>query len=194
MRWCSPFRDRYGTSMLHRGYHGWGRFHSSSITMVSRTCRCQKVTLMSVRVASRPLHPSYGQVLGTDLSGDAILNVLGFLPHLTCIPPAPSSLLPCRDGFGGAQPVTPSTSCSRTPESAPAPAASPCSSIPTRYPPCVGFFCPHPNHPSWLAHHPHGFPNVFLQSHPVKYPCQRIKRILGLPQVGGGHHPVVCLE
>ena len=37
---CIPFKDRHGTKMLHRGHRGWGMLPSSSITMVSWTCRC----------------------------------------------------------------------------------------------------------------------------------------------------------
>ena len=39
-----------GTSMSHRGHRGWGRLPSSRITAVSLTCRCQKCTLIAVRV------------------------------------------------------------------------------------------------------------------------------------------------
>ena len=75
-----PFKDLHGTSMSQRGHSGWRRFPSSSVTMVSRTCRCQKCTRMAVSVAARPLHPSTGQVPSPAFSGNAIRNILGSLP------------------------------------------------------------------------------------------------------------------
>ena len=63
VRLCGPFRDLYGTIILHRGHHGWVEFLSSSITIMYWTFRCQKYTHMEVRVASRTLHPSKGKRL-----------------------------------------------------------------------------------------------------------------------------------
>ena len=39
---CRPFSPLRGTCMLHRARRGRGKFPSSSITTVSRTCRCTK--------------------------------------------------------------------------------------------------------------------------------------------------------
>ena len=89
VRWCSPFRDRHGSSMLHRGHHGWGRFPSSSITTVYWTCRCQNFIRMAVRVAARTLHPSTGKGLGPVFARNTILNVMGSSP-----PPSPSPSFP----------------------------------------------------------------------------------------------------
>ena len=86
---CDPFRDRHGTSISHRGQHGWGRFTYSIITTVSRTCQCQKCTRMAVRVAACQLHPSTGQGLGPAFSGNTILYVLEFL-----LPTSPSPSCP----------------------------------------------------------------------------------------------------
>ena len=40
--------------MLHQGHRGWGRFPSSKMTTVSRTCWCRKWTRIAVLVAARP--------------------------------------------------------------------------------------------------------------------------------------------
>ena len=82
VRQCILFRARYGTIMSHRGNRGWGGFPSSSITMVSQTCRCHKCTHMAVRISAWPLHPLTEQVLGPAFSGNIVLNVLGSSPLL----------------------------------------------------------------------------------------------------------------
>ena len=80
VRQCIPFISRHGTRMLNRGHRGWGRLTSSSITPVSRTCRCQKCTRIAILIASRKLHPSTGQGLGPDFARNLIINVLGSSP------------------------------------------------------------------------------------------------------------------
>ena len=114
LRWFSLFRDRHSTSMLHRGYCGWGRLTSSSITTVSRTCQFQKCIRMSVRVSSHPLHPSNGKGIGPTFARNAILYILRSLPRLPSRPPALNPPSPRRAGFGGAQTLTPSPSPSIT--------------------------------------------------------------------------------
>ena len=63
--------------MSHREQHGWERFTSYNITMVSRTSQCHKWIRMDVRVDAWSLHTSTGQGLGPTFSGNVILNVLG---------------------------------------------------------------------------------------------------------------------
>ena len=41
---------------------------------------------------------------------------------------------------------------------------------------------------------PHFFLDIHLQPHPVKKSSQRVKPGLGPLRVGGGYHPVVCIE
>ena len=72
---CLTFRIRQGTSMSHQGHHGWGRFTSAKMTMVSRTCRCQKCTRIAVLVAASPGHPSIGQLYGPPLAGKSMQYV-----------------------------------------------------------------------------------------------------------------------
>ena len=77
---CLPFSLRQGTRMSHWGHRGWGRFPSSKIATVSRTCRCIKLTYIAVLVATRPGHPSTGQLLGPPLAGKAMQYVRGSSP------------------------------------------------------------------------------------------------------------------
>ena len=92
---CVRFRSCNGTRMLHIEHRGWGRFSSSNITPVNRTCRCQKCTRMTVHVASRTLQPSTEKGLGPDFSRNFILNIMGLSPpspsHLLSFFPAPPS-------------------------------------------------------------------------------------------------------
>ena len=73
VRLCVPVRAFNGTSMTHRGHHGWERLTSYRITTVFLTGQCQKCTLIAVHVDARPLHPSTGQGLGPTLAGNANL-------------------------------------------------------------------------------------------------------------------------
>ena len=93
VRRCIPFRSRHDTIMLHRGHRGWGRFPSSGITTVSRTCRCHKFTRMAVHVTTRTLHPSTVKGLGPAFSGNIILNAMVLSPPLpfSSVCPSPSS-------------------------------------------------------------------------------------------------------
>ena len=89
VHWCSPFRNRYITSMLHRGHRGWENFYSYSTTMVYRTSWYQKCIRMAICVAAWPLHLSTGQGLGPAFSGNSILIVLGSLPTPSSSPSCP---------------------------------------------------------------------------------------------------------
>ena len=96
---CTPFRARHGTSMLHRGHSGWGRFPSFNITTVSWTCQCHKCNRMAVRVTASPLHPSIGKGLGPSFAWNVIRNLL-VLSTLLPSPspsffPAPPLTIPC---------------------------------------------------------------------------------------------------
>ena len=51
--------------MLHQGHRGWGRFPSSTMITVSRTCRCRKYTQRPVLVISLPLYPLTGKSRGS---------------------------------------------------------------------------------------------------------------------------------
>ena len=85
-----PFKDLHGNSMSQRGHSGWRRFPSSSVSMVSRTCRCQKCTRMAVRISDRPLHPSTGKGLYPAFYRNIILNVLGLSPPSYLLPFCPT--------------------------------------------------------------------------------------------------------
>ena len=61
----------------------------------------------------------------------------------------------------------------------------------SRHPTFVGLVCPDPEGPACLADHAHSFLKVFLQSHLVKDPRQRVEQGLDPPRVGGGCHLVV---
>ena len=99
VRLCVPFMELNGTSMSHRGHRGWGRSTSSRITTMSLTCRCQKCTLIAVRVNARPLHPSTGLGLGPALIKNAILQVLVSLPPPSAMSPSNPNL-PLATPFG----------------------------------------------------------------------------------------------
>ena len=98
-RRCILFRARHGTSMSHRGHHGWGRFHFSKITTVSQTCRYQICNPMAVHIAALPLNTSTGQVLGPVFASNIILNVLVLSPQspspYLSFCPAPPLATPC---------------------------------------------------------------------------------------------------
>ena len=55
-----PLRARHGTNMSQFSHIGWGRFPSSKMMIVSRTCLLQKCTRIAVRVPALPGHPSTG--------------------------------------------------------------------------------------------------------------------------------------
>ena len=50
-----------------------------------------------------------------------------------------------------------------------------------RHPPGIGFVCPCPVRPVWMADHPHGFLDIHLQTHLVKEYHQNTKRNLEPP-------------
>ena len=62
---------RHGTSMSHREHLGCGRFPSSNMITMSRTCRLQKCIHIAVRVPDLPGEPSTGQLHGPPLVGKA---------------------------------------------------------------------------------------------------------------------------
>ena len=66
--------------MSHREHLGCGRFPSSKMITMSRTCRLQKCILISVLVPALPGQPSAGHPLGTPLVGKSIRYVLGSPP------------------------------------------------------------------------------------------------------------------
>ena len=70
--------------MSHWGHRGWGRFTSSKMTTVSRTCRCRKCTRINVLITARPGHPSTGQLRGPPAVGNSILMVV-LLSHCEVI-------------------------------------------------------------------------------------------------------------
>ena len=132
VRRCILFISLHGTRMSHRGHPGWGRLTSSSITMVSQTCRCQKFTRMAACVTARPLNPSTGQGLGPAFAGNFIRNILGSLPPS----PSPSSsfcttpLSTRRAGFGDVHPENALLDTSCTTNIGFVPVASPDNSAP----------------------------------------------------------------
>ena len=77
---CFPLRDRHGTSMSHHEHLGCGRFPSSNMITMSRTCRRQKCTLIAVRVPAFPGQPSTGHSLAPPLVGNSIRWVCGSPP------------------------------------------------------------------------------------------------------------------
>ena len=80
MSWCFPLRARHGTSMSHHEHLGCGRFPSSKMITMSRTCRLQKCILIAVRVPALPGQPSTGQLLRPTLVGKVIRYVRGSPP------------------------------------------------------------------------------------------------------------------
>ena len=128
VRWCDQLWDCHGTSMLHRGHREWGRFPYYSITTVSWTCLCQKCIRMDVLIATCPLHPPTGQGLSQPLPETPSYLSWDCCPRRLRCPPSLVPPFPRSAGFGGAQPVTPSSSPSRTLGSSSAPAVYPCSS------------------------------------------------------------------
>ena len=61
-------------------HRGWEKFPSSKITTVSIVCRCRKCTYIAVLVATRPGHPSIGQLHGPHFAGKVIWKVRGPVP------------------------------------------------------------------------------------------------------------------
>ena len=76
-----PFSALRGTCMSHLEHRGWGKFPSSSITTVSRTCRCTKCTHIAVLVARAPGTPPRG-----------ISSLPSFLERTSGIPGGPCPL------------------------------------------------------------------------------------------------------
>ena len=72
---CHPFSACRGTRMSHRVHCWWGRFPSSIMTTVYRTCRFRKCTRIAVRVAAWP-----GQLYRPPLDEKAIRDFRGPSP------------------------------------------------------------------------------------------------------------------
>ena len=151
---------------------------------------------MDVRVSARPLHLSTGKGLGLAFSRNFIRI---FWAHCPCLwlPCCPSVLLPLflrRSGFGGGYPVTNLLFPSRTPDTVPVPSASPGKSSPL----LSSYICrprlPGPRPPGMSGKPYPQVPEVFLQDHPVKYPCQHVERGLEPHWISGGYHPVVRVK
>ena len=80
LAWCLPLSARHRTSMLHREHLGFGRFPSSKMITMSRTCRLQKCIRIAVRVPALPGQTSTGKILGPPLVGKSIRYVCGSPP------------------------------------------------------------------------------------------------------------------
>ena len=78
--WCLPLSARHGTSMSHRDHLGCGRFPSSKMITMYRTCLLQKCIHITVRFPALPGQPYTGQLLGPPLVRKASLYVRGSPP------------------------------------------------------------------------------------------------------------------
>ena len=115
-------------------------------------------------------------------------------PHLLLITPVLEPPLPHRVGFVSTQSVTPYRIPSRTQDIWTAPSVSSC--ISSLIPSSAGyrFHLTVTQPPAWMAYYPHCFWDISLQPNPVKYSCQRVKWGMDPLWVGGGNHPVICIE
>ena len=126
---CLPFSVLQETSMLHRGHRRWGRFPSSKMTTVSRTCRCIKCTHIAFLVAARPGHPSIGQLYGLPWPG----SPCGTYADLPLWPRLYRSIFPLPIAHAVsscAPPIIPPPSSPRTPCTSPVPSAAPGRRVP----------------------------------------------------------------
>ena len=135
---CLPFRARQGTSILHWGYRGWGRFPLSKMTTLSRTCRCRKFTNIAVLIAARSIHTSTGNLHGPPAVGKAIWYVRGSSPRVEAAQLRLSSAARLCI-YSCAPPSTQAPSPPRNPYTAPVPSATPVKKGPL---------------PSYIAHTP----------------------------------------
>ena len=71
---------RHGTSMSHREHLGCGRFPSSKMTTISRTCGLQKCIHIAVRVPALTGKPFTGKLRGPPLVRKASRYVCGSPP------------------------------------------------------------------------------------------------------------------
>ena len=96
-------RDRHGTSMSQFSHRGWGRFPSSKMMSVSRTCLLQKYTRIAVLVPA----PQLGSPLPLSLEIPSDMYVAPLPPWPRPFMPTPSPLPSRAASCGGNQVIPP---------------------------------------------------------------------------------------
>ena len=172
---CLLFIVRQGTSMSHRGNHGWGVFTSSKMTTLSRTCRCKKWTRIAVLVVACPGHTSTGQIRGPPLSGNAMRYIRGSFPigqgfpypSLLCRLPMLCHPVPRQRSRRYLLPALPALD--------PSLLSLPEGGSISRHPSPVCRLLLVPCHLAWVADHSDCLPGISPQSHPIEQANQGTK-------------------